>query len=137
MSSYQQLAGAYDELTWDVGYEKRADFLEKLFRRSRISRLRSISRPRLSRISPGGLRSAPRSRIPIPRPSSLSRTRRIPPRLSSRSSRYSRSRPLPRLRSALPAAPKPAARASVRTAAQPCAKVPLPYGKRTDTQTTL
>ena len=35
MSSYQQLAGAYDELTWDVGYEKRADFLEKLFRRSR------------------------------------------------------------------------------------------------------
>ena len=30
MSSYQQLAGAYDELTWDVGYEKRADFLEKL-----------------------------------------------------------------------------------------------------------
>ena len=23
MSSYQQLAGAYDELTWDVGYEKR------------------------------------------------------------------------------------------------------------------
>lgn len=36
MSSYQQLAGAYDELTWDVGYEKRADFLEKLFRRSRI-----------------------------------------------------------------------------------------------------
>lgn len=74
---------------------------------------------------------------PIPRPSSLSRTRRIPPRLSSRSSRYSRSRPLPRLRSALPAAPKPAARASVRTAAQPCAKVPLPYGKRTDTQTTL
>ena len=29
MSSYQQLAGAYDELTWDVGYEKRADFLEK------------------------------------------------------------------------------------------------------------
>ena len=107
------------------------------FHSSRISRLRSISRPRLSRISPGGLRSAPRSRIPIPRPSSLSRTRRIPPRLSSRSSRYSRSRPLPRLRSALPAAPKPAARASVRTAAQPCAKVPLPYGKRTDTQTTL
>ena len=36
MSSYQQLAGAYDELTWDVGYEKRADFLERLFRRSRI-----------------------------------------------------------------------------------------------------
>ena len=36
MSSYQQLVGAYDELTWDVGYEKRADFLEKLFRRSRI-----------------------------------------------------------------------------------------------------
>lgn len=36
MSSYQQLAVAYDELTWDVGYEKRADFLEKLFRRSRI-----------------------------------------------------------------------------------------------------
>ena len=28
MSSYQQLAGAYDELTWDVGYEKRADFLK-------------------------------------------------------------------------------------------------------------
>lgn len=36
MSSYQQLAGSYDALTQDVGYEKRADFLEKLLRRSRI-----------------------------------------------------------------------------------------------------
>lgn len=36
MSSYQRLAGSYDALTRDVGYEKRADYLEKLFRRSRI-----------------------------------------------------------------------------------------------------
>lgn len=36
MSSYEQLAGSYDALTRDVGYEKRADYLEKLFRRSRI-----------------------------------------------------------------------------------------------------
>ena len=100
------------------------------FRSSRISRLRSINRSRLSRISPGGPQSALRSRIPIPRPSSLSRKLRMLPRLSSR---YSRSRPLPCLRSALPAAPKPAARASVRTAAQPCAKFPLPYGKRMNT----
>ena len=31
MNEYSVLAGAYDELTRDVGYEKRADFLEKLF----------------------------------------------------------------------------------------------------------
>lgn len=36
MSSYEGLAASYDALTTDVGYEKRADFLEKLFRRSRI-----------------------------------------------------------------------------------------------------
>ena len=36
MSSYQALAAAYDALTQDVGYERRTDFLEKLFRRSRI-----------------------------------------------------------------------------------------------------
>ena len=35
MSAYDTLAGAYDALTQDVGYEKRADFLEKLFRRSK------------------------------------------------------------------------------------------------------
>ena len=35
MSSYEGLAASYDALTTDVGYEKRADFLEKLFRRSR------------------------------------------------------------------------------------------------------
>ena len=33
MSAYGQLAGAYDSLTEDVAYEKRADFLEKLFAR--------------------------------------------------------------------------------------------------------
>ena len=32
----QHPAASYDALTTDVGYEKRADFLEKLFRRSRI-----------------------------------------------------------------------------------------------------
>ena len=36
MSAYETLAGAYDALTQDVGYEKRADYLEKLFRRSKI-----------------------------------------------------------------------------------------------------
>lgn len=36
MESYSSLAAAYDELTQDVGYEARADFVEALFRRSRI-----------------------------------------------------------------------------------------------------
>ena len=36
MSSYEALAGTYDALTGDVDYEKRADFLEKLLRRSKI-----------------------------------------------------------------------------------------------------
>mgnify|MGYP002796353534 CR=1 FL=1 len=36
MSAYEALASRYDALTADVQYEKRADFLEKLFRRSRI-----------------------------------------------------------------------------------------------------
>ena len=36
MSCYEALASSYDALTEDVGYEKRADFLEKLFRRGRI-----------------------------------------------------------------------------------------------------
>ena len=36
MASYETLAGAYDELTEDVGYARRADFIEKLFARSRI-----------------------------------------------------------------------------------------------------
>ena len=36
MSAYNALAGAYDALTADVQYEKRADYLEKLLRRSRI-----------------------------------------------------------------------------------------------------
>lgn len=36
MSAYEALAGAYDSLTGDVGYEKRADYLEKLFARSRL-----------------------------------------------------------------------------------------------------
>ena len=31
MNAYQGLAGAYDSLTGDVEYEKRADYLEKLF----------------------------------------------------------------------------------------------------------
>lgn len=34
MSCYDQLAACYDELTGDVGYEQRADYLEKLFRRA-------------------------------------------------------------------------------------------------------
>ena len=36
MSAYDALAASYDDLTVDVQYEKRADFIEKLFRRSRI-----------------------------------------------------------------------------------------------------
>ena len=36
MSCYEALAGAYDALTEDVGYAQRADFLEKLLRRSTI-----------------------------------------------------------------------------------------------------
>ena len=36
MSCYEALAGSYDALTEDVGYAKRADFLEKLLRCSRI-----------------------------------------------------------------------------------------------------
>ena len=36
MSAYDALAASYDDLTVDVQYEKRADYIEKLFRRSRI-----------------------------------------------------------------------------------------------------
>lgn len=36
MSAYEALAGVYDALTKDVQYQKRADYLEKLFKRSRI-----------------------------------------------------------------------------------------------------
>lgn len=36
MSAYEALAGVYDALTEDVGYARRADYLEKLFKRSRI-----------------------------------------------------------------------------------------------------
>lgn len=36
MSCYEALAGTYDELTGDVNYFRRANFLEKLLRRSRI-----------------------------------------------------------------------------------------------------
>ena len=34
MSCYDQLAACYDELTGDVAYEKRADYLEKLCRQN-------------------------------------------------------------------------------------------------------
>lgn len=36
MDSYVSLAAVYDELTQDVGYEARTDFVERLFRRSRL-----------------------------------------------------------------------------------------------------
>ena len=36
MNAYHTLAEAYDALTQDVGYEKRANYLEKLFRKSKI-----------------------------------------------------------------------------------------------------
>lgn len=36
MESYSALAASYDALTEDVGYERRADFVEGIFRRSRI-----------------------------------------------------------------------------------------------------
>ena len=36
MSSYEALAGCYDALTEDVSYVRRADFIEKLLRRSRV-----------------------------------------------------------------------------------------------------
>lgn len=36
MSAYGALAGVYDRLTGDVGYERRADYIEKQFGKSRI-----------------------------------------------------------------------------------------------------
>ena len=36
MSAYEALAAVYDQLTGDVGYQRRADYVEKLFRRSQI-----------------------------------------------------------------------------------------------------
>ena len=36
MSAYEALAEVYDQLTGDVGYQRRADYIEKLFKRSRI-----------------------------------------------------------------------------------------------------
>ena len=36
MNAYGALAGVYDRLTEDVGYERRADYIEKLFTRSRL-----------------------------------------------------------------------------------------------------
>ena len=36
MSAYEALAGIYDRLTGDVNYGRRADYIEKLFKRSRI-----------------------------------------------------------------------------------------------------
>ena len=36
MSSYNRLAFSYDALTRDVDYEKRADYIEKLFKRSHV-----------------------------------------------------------------------------------------------------
>lgn len=36
MSSYEALASSYDALTEDVGYRQRADFLERLFKKSAI-----------------------------------------------------------------------------------------------------
>ena len=36
VSRYQALAGSYDQLTVDVGYLRRADYLERLFQKSRI-----------------------------------------------------------------------------------------------------
>ena len=36
MSAYEALAAVYDELTGDVGYERRADYIQRLFRKSRI-----------------------------------------------------------------------------------------------------
>ena len=43
MDSYEALAASYDELTEDVEYEKRADFVEKLFLRAK----RPVRSPRL------------------------------------------------------------------------------------------
>lgn len=36
MSSYEALASSYDALTEDVGYRRRADFLERLFKKARF-----------------------------------------------------------------------------------------------------
>ena len=36
MSSYERLAASYDELTEDVDYQRRADFLARLFQRARL-----------------------------------------------------------------------------------------------------
>ena len=38
MTAYGALAGVYDALTGDVGYERRADYLEKLFQKRSLSR---------------------------------------------------------------------------------------------------
>ena len=35
MDSYEALAASYDELTEDVDYERRADFVERLFLRAK------------------------------------------------------------------------------------------------------
>ena len=49
MSCYEALAGAYDALTEDVGYAQRADFLEKLLRRSaELHRQRAYSAEELT-----------------------------------------------------------------------------------------
>ena len=46
MSSYEGLAASYDALTTDVGYEKRAGFLEKLKRqRLAAASLRLLAEP--------------------------------------------------------------------------------------------
>ena len=36
MSIYEALAGVYDDLTSDVAYGRRADYLERLFQKSRL-----------------------------------------------------------------------------------------------------
>ena len=36
MSAYEALAAVYDQLTGDVNYDRRADYIEKLFRKARI-----------------------------------------------------------------------------------------------------
>lgn len=36
VSRYEALAASYDELTVDVGYRRRADYLERLFQKSAI-----------------------------------------------------------------------------------------------------
>ena len=45
MTAYGPLAAVYDRLTGDVGYERRADYIQRLFGKSRIRSIPSWTWP--------------------------------------------------------------------------------------------